>query len=169
MYNCICVFICVYIYIIYICVFIYNRLCILVCRGSSLGISTVHSSAQLYELYRAKYSNCTYVDGNLELVDLDQNYNLSFLQDIREVTGYVLIKSVMSEFLWLRNLRIIRGQLLLSQNQRNYSLYVEQNYNNMGLGLKELQFSSLHGKTRRPSGFKGYKIEIFLFMLCCDI
>lgn len=114
------------------------------CRGSSFGLSTIHSSAQLYDLYRAKYSNCTYVDGNLELLNLDQNYDLSFLKDIREVTGYVLIKSVMSEFLWLTNLRIIRGQLLLLQNQRNYSLYVEQNYNDAGLGLNELIFTSLY-------------------------
>lgn len=106
----------------------------------------MHSSAQLYEFYRAKYSNCTYVDGNLELVDLDQNYNLSFLRDIHEVTGYVLIKSVMSEFLWLENLRIIRGQLLLSQGGRKYSLYVEDNHNDKGNGLKELQLTSLHGK-----------------------
>lgn len=109
----------------------------------------MHSSAQLYEFYRAKYSNCTYVDGNLELVDLDQNYDLSFLSNIHEVTGYVLIKSVMSEFLRLENLRIIRGQLLLSQGGRNYSLYVETNYNDSGIGLKELQFMSLHGKTEK--------------------
>lgn len=117
-----------------------------VCRGSSYGLVI---SDHLYEQYRTRYTNCTYVDGNLELVFIQNNYDLSFLKDIREVTGYVLIVSVMSEFLSLTNLRIIRGQTLYNYNGMDYSLFVASSQ-----GLKELQFVSLHGR-------------LFLFLASC--
>jgi len=48
-----------------------------------------------YRNLRDRYTNCTYVDGNLELTWLpNENLNLSFLDNIREVTGYILISHV---------------------------------------------------------------------------
>ena len=48
-----------------------------------------------YRNLRDRYTNCTYVDGNLELTWLqDEHLDLSFLQHIREVTSYVLISHV---------------------------------------------------------------------------
>lgn len=48
-----------------------------------------------YRNLRDRFTNCTYVDGNLELTWLqDPGIDLSFLQHIREVTGYVLISHV---------------------------------------------------------------------------
>lgn len=48
-----------------------------------------------YRNLRDRFTNCTYVDGNLELTWLqDPNLDLSFIEHIREVTGYVLISHV---------------------------------------------------------------------------
>jgi len=54
----------------------------------------------------------------------------------------------MSDFLSLTNLRIIRGQSLYKYNGMEFSLFVSLNYDpkNSSLGLKELQFVSLHGR-----------------------
>jgi hypothetical protein len=54
--------------------------------------------------YKRTYTNCTYVDGNLEITFLDgpdDDYDLSFLQSIEEVSGYVLIYSVYAQDLHL--------------------------------------------------------------------
>lgn len=65
---------------------------------------------------RDRYTNCTYVDGNLELTWLqDTNLDLSFLQHIREVTGYVLISHVDVNIV-LPRLQIIRGRTLFKLN-----------------------------------------------------
>jgi len=64
-----------------------------------------------YRNLRDRYTNCTYVDGNLELTWLqDENLDLSFLQHIREVTGYVLVSHVDVERIVLPSLQIIRGR-----------------------------------------------------------
>lgn len=48
-----------------------------------------------YHNLRSRYTNCTHVDGNLELTWLDDpKFDLDFLQHIQEVTGYVLISHV---------------------------------------------------------------------------
>ena len=64
-----------------------------------------------YRNLRDRYTNCTYVDGNLELTWLqDEKQDLSFLQHIREVTGYVLISHVDVSKIILPSLQIIRGR-----------------------------------------------------------
>lgn len=95
------------------------------------------------------YENCTYVKGNLEIVSLeltDGRYDLSFLENVREVGGYVLIFSNFLTKIRLTRLRVIRGQALYD---RGYSLYVELNSqrNNSSIGLQELQLPSLVGNT----------------------
>ena len=76
---------------------------------------------------RDRYTNCTYVDGNLELTWLqEKNLDLGFLQYIREVTGYVLISHVDVKRIVLPSLQIIRGRSLFKLNVREeeFSLMV---------------------------------------------
>lgn len=89
-----------------------------------------------YKNLRDRYTNCTYVDGNLEITWIQNNtYDLSFLQHIREVTvgsfpfsfvfssqisfstqGYVLISHVDTQHVKLPRLQIIRGRNLFKLN-----------------------------------------------------
>jgi epidermal growth factor receptor len=80
-----------------------------------------------YRNLKDRYTNCTYVDGNLELTWLqDENLDLSFLKYIREVTGYVLISHVDIKRIVLPRLQIIRGRTLFKMNVREeeFSLLV---------------------------------------------
>ncbi|RXG67597.1 Epidermal growth factor receptor [Armadillidium vulgare] len=66
-----------------------------VCIGTNGRMSVPSNRDHHYRNLRDRYINCTYVDGNLELTWLqDENLDLSFLNNIREVTGYVLISHV---------------------------------------------------------------------------
>ena len=114
-----------------------------VCRGSTERLVRHGTFQHQYDLYKQRYTNCTYVDENLEITNLEGNFDLSFLKDIEEVMGYVLIVNVFSNYLNLTNLRIIRGETLYE----NYSLYVALNHNpyNDSEGIMELQFTSLSG------------------------
>jgi epidermal growth factor receptor len=70
-----------------------------------------------YRNLRDRYTNCTYVDGNLEITWLQNDkFDLSFLQYIREVTGYVLISHVDVPKIVLPRLQIIRGRTLFKLN-----------------------------------------------------
>lgn len=84
------------------------------CPGSDTGLSHGDTAAGRYASYRAMYANCTHVVKNLEIVflDGDDSYDLSFLETIREVSGYVLIVGNHIETLPLRSLRVIRGKSL---------------------------------------------------------
>lgn len=80
-----------------------------------------------YQNLRDRYTNCTYVDGNLELTWLqNSSYDLDFLRDIREVTGYVLISHVDVQKIVLPSLMIIRGRSLFKLNlgDEQYALIV---------------------------------------------
>ena len=122
-----------------------------VCRGTSFGLT--HSNKPVPDRvadYKAIYSNCTYVDGNLELVFLNDyvQHDLSFLGDIKEITGYVLIVANYADLIPLRSLRIIRGRTLYEHDKKYYSLYVTLNYDpdlSKNVGLKELRLTSLQG------------------------
>ena len=79
----------------------WNSFIILVCFGTYQGTieeSNKPSNLELhYNSLRDRYTGCTYVDGNLEItwiIDEYENMTLNFLQNIREVTGYVLISDV---------------------------------------------------------------------------
>jgi len=79
-----------------------------VCIGTNGRMSVPSNREHHYQNLRDRYTNCTYVDGNLELTWLqDKNMDLSFLQDIREVTGYVLISHVDVKKIVIPNLQII--------------------------------------------------------------
>jgi len=66
-----------------------------VCIGTKSRLSVPSNRDHHYRNLRDRYTNCTYVDGNLELTWLqDASLDLSFLANIREVTGYILISHV---------------------------------------------------------------------------
>jgi len=71
------------------------------------------------------------------------------LQDIREITGYLLIVSVHADVIPLTSLIIIRGRTLFSHAGRNYSVFVSNNFlwgHLTTVGLRELQLPALHGQ-----------------------
>lgn len=120
----------------------------LVCQGTVSGLGHTDDQNERYQLYRSLYTECTHVNGNLEIVFLS-NYSLdlSFLQSIREISGYVLIVANYLSYIPLTNLRIIRGSNLFEYESRQFSLYIALNYDRLrpDVGLKELRFTSLHG------------------------
>uniref|UniRef100_T1II99 receptor protein-tyrosine kinase n=1 Tax=Strigamia maritima TaxID=126957 RepID=T1II99_STRMM len=98
-----------------------------ICIGTNGRMSVPSNREHHYRNLRDRYTNCTYVDGNLELTWLqDENLELSFLQDIREVTGYVLISHVDVKRIVLPSLQIIRGRTLfkLSVHDEEFALMV---------------------------------------------
>jgi L1 cell adhesion molecule len=102
-----------------------------------------------YRNLRDRYTNCTYVDGNLELTWIkDENQDLSFLQYIREVTGYVLISHVDVPRIVLPRLQIIRGRTLFKLNihDKDFALLVtlsKMNYLELPALRGELRFQVL--------------------------
>ncbi|OQV21587.1 Epidermal growth factor receptor [Hypsibius exemplaris] len=109
-----------------------------VCDGTNYMLSSNENKTHHLTRLRQRYENCTYVQGNLEITHIDANYDLRFLSQIREVTGYVLIARVDKEVVSLPNLRIIRGRTLMENNSKKYALWVVANQ-----GLRELGLSSL--------------------------
>ncbi|CAH1249286.1 ERBB4 [Branchiostoma lanceolatum] len=111
-----------------------------VCLGTDNKLTSIGDPNHHYNLLKNLYTNCTYVDGNLELVAIEgTGRDLSFLKSITEVTGYVLIALSHVNYIPLENLRIIRGKSLY----RGSSLYVSVNYDSLSNGLRELRFKNL--------------------------
>lgn len=134
-----------------------------ICQGTSNGLTFNDGLASSrLRMLRERYSDCTYVDGNLEIVGLDDetihDADLTFLNSIREVTGYVLVASVYVRYLPLESLIIIRGDTLFvsgekhsgdaatnsSQKDNKYALYVSVNYKvGTTIGLQQLGLHNL--------------------------
>lgn len=98
-----------------------------ICIGTNGRMSVPSNRDHHYRNLKERYTNCTYVDGNLELTWLqDEEYDLNFLKDIREVTGYVLISHVDIRRIVLPNLQIIRGRTPFKVNisDKEFSLLV---------------------------------------------
>ncbi|XP_060585170.1 epidermal growth factor receptor-like isoform X2 [Ruditapes philippinarum] len=126
--------------------YFYNQgLCKKICRGSSEGLVRHGDFDHQYAQYKNRYTNCSYVDGNLEITSLEKNYDLGFLKDIEEIDGYLLVVNVYSNYLNLTKLRIIRGKELYHSKDDEYSMYIALNHNpkNLSEGLLELQLKSL--------------------------
>lgn len=114
-----------------------------VCIGTNGRLSVPSNRDHHYRNLKDRYTNCTYVDGNLELTWLqDEHLDLSFLQHIREVTGYVLITHVDVSKIVLPRLQIIRGrtQFKLAVKEEEFSLLV------MLSKMNNLELPALRGK-----------------------
>jgi L1 cell adhesion molecule len=114
-----------------------------VCIGTNGRMSVPSNREHHYRNLRDRYTNCTYVDGNLELTWLkDENQDLSFLQYIREVTGYVLISHVDVPRIVLPRLQIIRGRTLFKLNiyDKDFALLVTLSK------MNNLEMPALRGK-----------------------
>ncbi|OWK49787.1 Receptor tyrosine-protein kinase erbB-3, partial [Lonchura striata] len=94
-----------------------------------------------YQTLHKMYNNCEIVMGNLEIVLIDHTQDLSFLQTIREVTGYILIAMNVFSALPLQNLRVIRGTQFYEER---FALFVLLNYNpNTTHALRQLGLNQL--------------------------
>ncbi|XP_070250268.1 receptor tyrosine-protein kinase erbB-2 isoform X1 [Myotis yumanensis] len=118
-----------------------------VCTGTDMKLQFPASPETHLDMLRHLYQGCQVVQGNLELTHLPGNASLSFLQDIQEVQGYVLIAHSQVTQVPLQRLRIIRGTQLFEDN---YALAVLDNGDSATPvagatpgGLRELQLRSL--------------------------
>ncbi|XP_023265925.1 melanoma receptor tyrosine-protein kinase-like [Seriola lalandi dorsalis] len=119
-----------------------------VCQGMSNQLTLLGTRENHYDNMVRMYSNCSVVMENLEVTYALEHQDLSFLQSIQEVSGYVLIAMNEAATVPLVNLRLIRGQNLY---EGQFALLVMSNYNrnlssatlNYTSGLRQLQLSSL--------------------------
>ncbi|KAM4692547.1 receptor tyrosine-protein kinase erbB-2 [Rhinophrynus dorsalis] len=116
-------------------------LCTEVCTGTDMKLLRPFSQRNHYETLYTLYRGCQVIQGNLEITYLKEDDDVSFLQDIKEVQGYVLIAHNLLSFVPLEKLRIIRGTQLY---QDRYALAVLSNSEPGGTaGLRELRMRSL--------------------------
>uniref|UniRef100_A0A671PW99 receptor protein-tyrosine kinase n=1 Tax=Sinocyclocheilus anshuiensis TaxID=1608454 RepID=A0A671PW99_9TELE len=113
----------------------------MLCTGTQNSLSVTGSSEVQYKLMKEMYTGCKIVIGNLEITQMEHNRDLSFLQSIREVTGYILIAINQFRRLPLEQLRVIRGTSLYEDR---FALAILVNYQKDGVyGLKELGLTHL--------------------------
>ncbi|CAL8345141.1 unnamed protein product [Merluccius merluccius] len=111
------------------------------CQGITNRFNLLGSKEDHYQHMVKTYGNCNIVMENLEVTYMEEHHDLSFLQSIQEVGGYVLIALNTASRIPLNNLRIIRGHSLYDEG---YALAVVLNYNKtIGLGTWELPLTSL--------------------------
>ncbi|KAM8830774.1 LOW QUALITY PROTEIN: receptor tyrosine-protein kinase erbB-3-like [Synchiropus picturatus] len=112
-----------------------------VCPGTQNGLSSTGSQENQYKLLKERYEECQIIMGNLEITQLENNWDFSFLKSVREVTGYVLVAMNHFQRLPLDQLRVIRGSTLY---EKRFALSVFFNYPKDGSsGLRQLQLSNL--------------------------
>ncbi|KAM6925620.1 receptor tyrosine-protein kinase erbB-3b [Xenentodon cancila] len=112
-----------------------------VCPGTQNGLSSTGSQENQYNLIKDRYDGCEIVMGNLEITQIESNWDFSFLKTIREVTGYVLIAMNHFQEIPLGQLRVIRGNSLY---ERRFALSVLFNYPKDGSnGLRQLGLANL--------------------------
>ncbi|CAL8335619.1 unnamed protein product [Lota lota] len=112
-----------------------------VCLGTKNALSMTGSSDMQYKLIKEMYTGCEIVMGNLEITMMEPFRDFSFLQSIREVTGYILIAVNQFSRLPLDHLRVIRGTTLFEDR---FALAVLVNYQKDGQhGLQELGLTRL--------------------------
>uniref|UniRef100_UPI0037E88292 receptor tyrosine-protein kinase erbB-3b n=1 Tax=Semicossyphus pulcher TaxID=241346 RepID=UPI0037E88292 len=113
----------------------------LVCPGTQNGLSSTGSQENQYNLTKDRYNGCEIIMGNLEITQIESNWDFSFLKTIREVTGYVLIAMNHFQEIPLGQLRVIRGNGLY---ERRFALSVFFNYPKDGSnGLRQLGLANL--------------------------
>uniref|UniRef100_A0A7N6A970 Receptor protein-tyrosine kinase n=1 Tax=Anabas testudineus TaxID=64144 RepID=A0A7N6A970_ANATE len=105
------------------------------------GLSSTGSQENQYNLIKDRYDGCQIIMGNLEITQIESNWDFSFLKTIREVTGYILIAMNHFEEIPLGQLRVIRGNSLY---ERRFALSVFFNYPKDGSsGLRQLGLANL--------------------------
>ncbi|XP_069586274.1 epidermal growth factor receptor [Ranitomeya imitator] len=112
-----------------------------VCLGTDNKLTQIGSPEDHYNFMRRMYNGCQVVLGNLEITHLKRNYNVSFLEDIQEVDGYVLIAVNAVKQIPLVNLRIIRGNTF----HKNSALAILSNFQDKStnVGLEWLPMRNL--------------------------
>lgn len=106
------------------------------------------SQEDRYNYLKHHYTNCTFVKGNLEITWIqNKTYHLNFLEQIREVSGYVLISHVDVDCLKLPNLQLIRGENLFRSGSDCYRLYVASS------GIRSLEMPRLSKIVAGSLGF----------------
>ncbi|XP_076823568.1 epidermal growth factor receptor-like isoform X3 [Clavelina lepadiformis] len=135
------------------------------CKGTSNRASSDHDAENQLNTLRKHYTNCTIVDGNLEIVFVDSEssniQSIDFTKHIEEVTGYVLISRVSVHHIDLSSLYLIRGieqyhkdstvvacrektiNTTTSDSSKLYSLYVKDNEGPPNKALRELWLPKL--------------------------
>ncbi|XP_071758050.1 receptor tyrosine-protein kinase erbB-3a [Centroberyx gerrardi] len=114
---------------------------VVVCPGTQNALSVTGNSEMQYKLMKEMYTGCEIVMGNLEVTMMEHTRDFSFLQSIREVTGYILIAVNQFSHLPLDHLRVIRGTTLY---ENHFALAVMVNYQKDGpQGLQELGLTHL--------------------------
>lgn len=106
-----------------------------ICIGTSNRLSGQINKTDHYQNLVERYRNCTHVIGNLEITWLQRGpdnepLDLSFLESIKEITGYLLIAYVQAEKIKLPNLLIIRGREVFRLNmgrKEEFSMFVISN------------------------------------------
>ncbi|KAM9296240.1 receptor tyrosine-protein kinase erbB-2 [Gastrophryne carolinensis] len=112
-----------------------------VCTGTDMKLLRPFSPENHYETLQTLYKDCQVIQGNLEITYLGENDEVSFLKNIKEVQGYVLIAHNLLSYVPLEKLHIIRGTQLY---QDRYALAVLSNSQLGGsAGLRELRMRSL--------------------------
>uniref|UniRef100_A0A674B1C0 receptor protein-tyrosine kinase n=1 Tax=Salmo trutta TaxID=8032 RepID=A0A674B1C0_SALTR len=125
----------------------------MVCTGTQNGLSSTGSQENQYNLIKNRYTGCEIIMGNLEITQIETDWDFSFLGTIREVTGYILIAMNHFRRLPLEQLRVIRGNTLYD---RGFALSVFFNYPKEGSnGLQHLGLTYLTGEWRKGGGGRG--------------
>ncbi|XP_022241465.1 epidermal growth factor receptor-like isoform X2 [Limulus polyphemus] len=122
-----------------------------VCLGTSSRMYKPNDLKSHNKNLLERYTNCTYVEGNLELTWLTDDIDLTFLHDVREVTGYVLISFVNVKRIVFPSLMIIRGRKLLMVNgmlkNQSFSLFINHS------SIESIQFPALRDILNGNVGF----------------
>ncbi|XP_037311535.2 melanoma receptor tyrosine-protein kinase-like [Pungitius pungitius] len=119
-----------------------------VCQGMHNYLTLLGDREYHYKNMVRMYTNCSVVLENLEITYTLEHQDLSFLQTIEEVGGYVLIAMNEANVIPLVNLKLIRGQNLYDHK---FALLVISNYrldqssatHNYTSGLRQLLLSNL--------------------------
>lgn len=126
-----------------------------ICIGTSNRMSGQSNKTDHYQNLVERYRNCTYVIGNLEITWLERGsgnkpLDLTFLESIREITGYLLIAYVEVEKISMPNLQIIRGRDLFKLNNAKdeYAMFVIENE------LRSLELPNLREILAGDVGFR---------------
>ncbi|KAE8597049.1 hypothetical protein XENTR_v10016332 [Xenopus tropicalis] len=131
---------------LYICVFFVSQSCFSleekkVCLGNNNRLNQLGNTDEHYASLKRMYDGCEIVLGNLEITYLDRLNDTSFLRNIQEVGGYVLIAINSVRSIHLENLQIVRGNMLYKST---YALAIVSNESlNTTNALEELHMGRL--------------------------